>query len=249
MNMVPQSRALPILITRPQPQAGRFSLALRARYGERVLPILTPMLAPTFLNPPLPTVTSGSIVLTSETGARAAAAIEASLPRRAYCVGDQTAQVARDHGFESFSAMGDAEGLFQLLLQRTAHAPFLHLRGRESRGDLASRLAANGIPAQEVIVYAQEPQPLSEEAINALSLCGDTPVIVPLFSARSAEVFCHALRMIPQAANLPERLCIAALSPAVAAIFGHHPPQRVAVAAAPTQAELFLALDRFIFIA
>ncbi|MFN4153858.1 MAG: uroporphyrinogen-III synthase [Paracoccaceae bacterium] len=245
--MVPQSRALPVLITRPEPQASRFALALRDRYGDRVAPILTPLLAPTLFQPALPEGPFASVVLTSETGARAAAALASALPRRAYCVGDQTAQIATGLGFQADSAMGDAESLFQLLAKRTGHAPFLHLRGREARGDLAARLTAAGVPAQEVIVYAQEARPLSPEALHLLA--GEGLVIAPLFSPRSAEVFRRALREIPQAADLPGRLQIAALSPAVAAVFADHPPRSMAVATAPTLAKLFFALDRFIFIA
>jgi uroporphyrinogen-III synthase len=245
--MVPQSRALPVLITRPQPQASRFALALTDRYGARVMPVLTPLLAPAFFHTDLPAGFFGSVILTSETGARAAAALAGDLPSRAFCVGDRTATVAAQAGFQARSAAGDADALFQLLLGQPEHAPFLHLRGREARGDLAVRLRAAGLSAQEAVVYAQEPQCLTTEARNVLEGAG--PVLVPLFSPRSAEVFRRALSDIPEGSDIWGRLRIAALSPAIAAIFPECPFQHIAIATTPTQAELFSALDRFIFIA
>lgn len=247
MRMVSQSRAIPVLITRPQPQASRFAIALADRYGERALPVLTPMIAPTLFRPALPAGPFGSIILTSETGVRAAAALAADLPRRAYCVGDQTAAVAKQAGFQARSAEGDAEVLLNLLLNQREDAPFLHMRGREARGDLSARLRAAGLEAEEVIVYAQDPQPLSPAARDVLS--GSGPLLAPLFSPRSAEIFRRALSTLPTGSNIWERLHIAALSPAIAAIFPECPPEQIAIAEAPTQAELFSALDRFIFIA
>lgn len=248
MGMVPQSHALPVLVTRPEPQASRFGQALRDRYADRVLPILTPLMAPVFLCPPLPEGRFGSVVFTSETGVQAAVRLaDGLLPRRAYCVGDRTAQVAQELGFQAISATGDADCLFSLMRERPDHGPFLHLRGREARGDLTDRLTAAGIPAQAVVVYAQEERPLTPEAANLLSGVG--PVIVPLFSPRSAGMFRRALGALPQAEEALSRLRLVALSPAVAAVFADDHVPNLRIAAKPNQAELFLALDRFIFVA
>lgn len=243
MGMVSQSRAIPVLITRPMPQADRFARALRDRYKDRVVPILTPLLAATLLYPDLPEGSFRSVILTSETGARAAAAFARQLPKRAYCVGDRTAQVAQDLGFQTISADGDADRLFHLLLTRPNDAPFLHLRGREARGDLVARLVTAGLGADQAVVYAQEPQDLSAEAISALS--GNQPVIAPLFSPRSAELFRRALGALPNRTSVR----IVALSPEIAKIFADIGPESLGIATEPTQAELFLALDRFIITA
>ncbi|TGD67260.1 uroporphyrinogen-III synthase [Tabrizicola sp. WMC-M-20] len=244
--MLSQSRALPVLITRPEPQASRFAAALRHRYADRVVPVMTPLLAPKFLHPDLRAMSFQSLVLTSETGARAAARLD-GLPRHAFCVGDRTADVATDLGFRASSAAGDAKDLFQLLLTQPDHAPFLHLRGQDTRGDLVARLNAAGLAAHEAVVYAQEPVAMAQDAINALS-SGDT-VLVPLFSPRSATLFRAAvLRDIPDDSVL-FRLRIIALSAAVAEPFTDCPPDHISIAAAPRLAELFFALDRFIITA
>lgn len=235
--MVPQSRAIPVLITRPQPQADRFAHALRDRYGDRVQPVVTPLMEVRHIAASLPAGPFGAVVLTSESGARAAAAMGASLPRRAYCVGERTASVAAGLGFDPVSADGDADALLTLLRSRPQDAPFLHLRGRDARGDLVVRLNAQGLPAQEVVVYAQEPLALTVVARAALQ--GTIPVVVPLFSPRSAQLLRDALGASAPAAVVQ----VIALSRAVAQVWGE---ETIPVARAPTQAELFLAMDRFI---
>ena len=246
MRMAPQSRALPVLITRPEPQASRFASDLRARYGDRIVPIVSPLLSLAILHPTLPTGPFGAVVLTSETGARAAAGYH-DLPKRAYCVGDRTAQVARALGFDAESAAGDVDQLFHLLRDQSDDAPFLHLRAREARGDLVARLSAAGVPAQDAVVYAQEVTDLTAEAVTVLSGPGPA-VIVPLFSPRTAKIFLDALHKVPDVSHTLPRLVIAALSPAISAVFAGHPARCVETAAAPSQGELFLVMDRFIII-
>ncbi|MDO9639175.1 MAG: uroporphyrinogen-III synthase [Pseudotabrizicola sp.] len=244
--MLSQSRALPVLITRPEPQASRFASALRDRYGNRVDPVLTPLLEPSFLTPDLRGMSFRSVVLTSETGARAAAAL-AGLPAQAFCVGDRTAEVATDLGFQAISAKGDAGDLFHLVRTQPEHAPFLHLRGQDTRGDLVARLAGAGLRAHDAVVYVQQPVALSQDAVRVLSAGG--PVIVPLFSPRTATLFRAALQSEIPDETVLSRLRIIAFSAAVAETFTDCQAGHLAIAAAPTLAELFLALDRFIFTA
>jgi uroporphyrinogen-III synthase len=188
-----------ILLTRPLAQSRRFAALL----GRECL--IAPLLAPVFLAADLPG--HAAVILTSETGAQAAARLVA--PGLAFCVGDRTAEVARALGFQARSAAGDAEALIQSILAAPDPGPLLHLRGREARGEIAARLTALGRPTQEAIVYAQEPQPLTPAAIAALQ--GQGPVILPLFSPRSATLFAAEARRI--GAKAPLR--VVAMSPAV----------------------------------
>lgn len=238
--MVLQSCALPVLVTRPMPQAARFAEAVQHRYGTRARPVLSPVLAPVHYTPPAPEGRFGAVVFTSETGVRAAVNWGQPLPTRAFCVGDTTARVAQDLGFSALSAEGDADDLFDLVESHATEGPFLILRGADARGDLLLRLRAAGMSAAEAIIYAQEPHPLAPEAESVLVSSG--PVVVPLFSPRTAAIFRACLDGLALKADLR----LVALSPAVAQEFPNHPAQFCAVAAAPTQAELFLAMDRFI---
>lgn len=229
--MAPQSRALPVLLTRPEAQGDRFAAMLRERFGDAVEILSSPLLAPVFLTPDLPKGDHAAVILTSETGVQAARRLLSrhALPELALCVGDRTAQAARAAGFRARSASGDADALLAMILADPPHGPLLHLHGRETRGDLAARLAAAGCRVDAVTVYAQEPQPLSAQARALLD--GDGPVVAPLFSPRTAQLF---------AATAPHRaaLWVAALSPAVAAALGDLPVARLVVAPRPDAADL-----------
>lgn len=233
--MAPQSR--PLLLTRPVAQGKRFADDLVARMPGRLDVIPTPLMEPVFLPFDLPVAPWSAMILTSETGVEAAARCRAaghSLPRAAWCVGDRTAQAAADAGFDARSAKGDAEALIALILASDDPGPLLHFRGRDARGDIAPRLGAKGRPAHAAIVYAQEPCPLAEAARNALA--GTAPVVVPLFSPRSAALFAA---QGPFAAPL----WIAAISEAAARAVETLSPQRCAIAARPDGAAMLAAVE------
>jgi len=222
-----------ILLTRPQPQSERFAEAVRARLGPGIRIAISPLMGPVFhaLTPP---EDLAAVILTSETGVEAARRIVAegqTLPRMAYCVGDHTAAQARAAGFEAISASGDAAALLALITAARPPGRLLHLRGRDSRGAVTDQLNNVGINVLESIAYSQMPLAPTPEATALLA--GTDPVLVALFSARSAALF----------AELPGRvapLWIAALSPAV--MVPELSPLRLAVARHPDAAAMLDAV-------
>lgn len=234
--MAPQSRPLPVLLTRPSDRGDRFAADLAARFGDAVVPVSSPMMAPVFLAPDWPDAPYSSLILTSETGVEAAALLRdagRALPARAICVGDRTAQAAEAAGFAAASAQGDAEALIAMVLEGADDGPFLHLRGRDARGDIAPRLTAKGRPAHAAVVYAQDPLPLTDRA-RAL-LAGDAPVVVPLFSPRSAD-------LLAAQGPFTAPLLVAAISPAAAARASALRPDRLETALRPDAAAMMEAL-------
>ncbi|MCE6960049.1 uroporphyrinogen-III synthase [Cereibacter sphaeroides] len=229
--MAPQSRdPLPtFLLTRPEAQGARFAAALRDAFGPDIRIVTSPLMMPEFLSPAIAEQPE-ALIFTSETGVEACrrlASPELEGVGRAWCVGNRTARAARAAGFEARSADGDAEALVAAILGTGERGPLLHLRGAESRGDVAGRLSAQGIPTAEAIVYDQRPKPLSAEAIDALG--GGRPVLAPLFSPRTARLLAaEVARGAPGAV-----LWIAALSPAVAEAAASLPAQRRQIAAQP----------------
>ena len=178
----------PVLITRPQPAAERFAAQLRAAFGARVAPLVSPLMAVEFLPFDLPATAFEALVLTSETGARAAAE-QGGLPRLAFCVGEQTAQVAREAGFEALSAGGAAEDLAALITAHPDIGPMLYLHGEDRAADLAALLPQRAIVSR--IAYRQKPQELTLAARSLLACEGE--VILPLMSPRSVRLFLAAL--------------------------------------------------------
>lgn len=236
--MARQSHVPPILLTRPAAQAARFADLLRQRLGETVV-VTSPLLAPEFLVPDLPEMPVRGLIFTSETGVEGFlrlpdAASLAQVP--VWCVGDQTARVAREAGLAARSASGDAAALLAAIIAAGDKGPLLHLCGQDTRGDLAARLTGAGISTTVATVYAQQPQPLTPAALALLR--GSTPVVVPLFSPRTAAVFAAAAGTIAPLAPL----WIAAFSPAVAGAVPQQISTRLRISATPDAAAMVNAV-------
>lgn len=208
-----------ILLTRPAPASRKF--AQRLRDAGVTAPIVTSPLMR--INPVAVSLPEGlrGVLFTSMNGV---AAVEGrSLP--AWCVGDATAAAAARAGWQAISAGGDAEALYKRVLADAPHGPLLHLRGEHARGDLAQRLSTAGIETSETVVYRQTTEPLGPEARRLLS--GNSPVLVPLFSPRSAETFLAE-------GSFRAPLVGIAISTAVADILAKAGVARIDVAAEPT---------------
>ncbi len=157
--------------------------------------------------------------------------------RRAFAVGPRTAAVAAAQGMEVMVASGNADGLVAAVSGLPGAGRVLFLRGRHSRGDVAGRLARAGIDIREAVIYDQRARPLSREAVALLR--GRAPVVLPLFSPRSALLMAQGA----QTAGAVAPLVIVALSRAVAAAWNGPRPADVAVAGRPS-AEEMVALTR-----
>lgn len=174
-----------MLITRPEPQAGRLAAALQGQ-GLRV--VVSPLMHTVFPPVTLPEGQFAAVILTSEAGALAASGLRGQLPARALCVGDRTAEVARAGGFVARSLGATAQEMLAAL--QTEPGPFLYLRGREASVDVAAVLRARGQEAASAVTYVQEAAPLIPEALDLLKTA--MSVTIPLYSARSARLFLAA---------------------------------------------------------
>ncbi|MGQ0564488.1 MAG: uroporphyrinogen-III synthase [Gemmobacter sp.] len=227
--MASQSRATRILLTRPADQGARFAADLTTRFGDRVTIAESPLIAPRLLSPTLPVGPFDAVLFTSETAVSAATALP-GLPPLAFAVGDRTAAAARAAGFTAISGRGDASYLVELVI-RARPGRVLHLHGQETRGDVVGALRQAGVKAEGAVVYVQDPQPLTAEAQHWLD--DDLPVIVPLFSPRTAALFAATRARAP--------LWLASLSPAVDAA-ATCPAARRVTAATPDAAAMLRAV-------
>ena len=185
---MPDARPV-LLLTRPEPASEAFWNALPHALRDRLRLIVSPLL---HIDPvgPAPELTGiDALVVTSAQVFAALTALGFDLPPglRCWCVGGATAAAATQAGLDARSADGDADALVALVSSQALGQRLLHLRGAHSRGDVAARLTVAGAPTAERIVYDQRALPLSDAARAALH--GAAPVIVPLFSPRSAALF------------------------------------------------------------
>lgn len=197
--------------------------------------MITPLMATTFFQPPLPDRRFQAVIFTSETAVQAAKSMGAPLPTKAFCVGDRTAQAARQAGFMPDSAEGDVTALERLILNSKSTGPLLHLRGKDSAGDLAQSLTNCGIETLSAIVYTQDALDLTPEAITVFAR--QDPVIVPLFSPRSATLLVKALPLDRQAP-----LGVVAISQNTADAAQALAPDRFTIAAHPDGENMLLAV-------
>lgn len=181
-----------VLITRPEPDGDEFAAMLRAQPGGDLAMVHSPILRITPRGA-VPDVTGYRwLIFTSRNGVRHFAAGSARRDVPAYAVGDATADEARALGIEAISCSGDARDLLARIKADGAQGPMLHLRGEHAAADIAGALSAAGIETDQAVLYAQEPAPLSAAA--RACLMGDTPVIAPVFSPRSAAALFGEMR-------------------------------------------------------
>lgn len=232
--MAAQSRPT-LLLTRPEPAATRFAAQLRERFGDGLEILSSPLMAPVFLAAPLPGGGWQGTIFTSETGVEG---LRRLTDRRgpAICVGPRTAEAAQAAGWQAEVIGGDAEGLVAALAAQPRPGLWLHGRGREAAGDLAARLRKAGMSVAEAVVYAQEPRPLTD-AVRARLMDG-APVVVPLFSPRSAKLF------VAQTRGTVAPLLVAAISKAAADAVGPLGALRVECAPTPDGPGMLTALAR-----
>lgn len=171
----PPDSAPVVLLIRPQEAAERFAAQI-APIGLRAL--VSPMLriVPVAHDAAALGAATG-LVFTSENGVRYAGP---GRGRPAWCVGPRTAKVAAAAGYDAITGPGDAARLIPLISD--LGPGWLHAHG--------THLAAT-LPVPGVVVYDQQALPLSAPA-QAL-LRGRAPVILPLFSPRSARLAAQAL--------------------------------------------------------
>lgn len=176
-----------VLITRPEAQAYRLADQLRAQWGCEMPIVISPLIGIACLDHPLDLGDTRTLLFTSVNGVEAFRRLSTRRDLPCYTVGPATARVATALGLAVHDAGGDVGALCERMIADRVSGPCLHLRGEVAAGDLVGGLRRAGIAARAQVIYRQVPQPLSDEARAILD--ADAPVIVPLYSPRSAELF------------------------------------------------------------
>jgi uroporphyrinogen-III synthase len=226
-----------LLVTRPALDAGPLSDLLTTA-GHTVL--LDPLLSVRFRDrSALDLDGATGLLFTSGNGVRAFAALSSRRDIPAYAVGDRTATLARELGFDRIeSADGDVAALTALVRahRKPGDGLLLHVSGHDVAGELAQSLEAAGYAVRRAVLYDAEPAadlaPATRTAIGTGTLDG-----VLLFSPRTARHFVALMRLsgLSARAGRIEAWC---LSPAVAEALDGLNLAQIHTAAEPTQAAL-----------
>ena len=199
--------------------------------------VTSPLMATLFLSPVLSLEGVAGLVFTSETGVEGLTRLTDRRDLPAHCVGAGTARAAAAAGFAvATTGTGDAAALAKMMSAQDG--PLLWLRGEAAAADLVALLAERGIEARAAVVYRQATKPPAPAVLSALE--GDAPVLLPLFSPRSARL---AAAAFPALRGNP---WVAAMSPAVAEAALPLAPRRVVVAARPDAAAMLDAVAALI---
>lgn len=235
--MARQSRPQ-LILTRPAQASHRFAADLAERFGPLDI-LISPLMAPEWLSPPLPATPPDGVIFTSETGVAALSRL-VDWRSPAICVGPQTALAARQHGWAAEVVGPDAERMTAALKAAPRKGRWLHARGEIAAAPLARTLGDLGMEMTEALLYRQVAQPLSAEARAAFDQ-PQTPVLAPIFSPRSGRLLAEALGREPRSP-----LWIAAISAAAAAAVEPLGPRRVVVAGNPDGAGMLEAVERLL---
>lgn len=210
-----------LLLTRPEPQSRDFLEMCQMRAGRALPAVISPILRiePTGAVPELDRF--DTIILTSANAVTCLADRADLTGRTVVTVGARTAEAARDAGAVATMLGQDASELIAAAYRIEGRAVFC--RGAHSRGEIARHLRDRGVTVEEVVIYDQVEQPLSSAAKALFK--GKRPIIVPLFSPRSASILANQ-------AEIDAPLTLVAMSNNVAAAWSG--PGRILVAASPT---------------
>lgn len=237
-------RRLRVLVTRPRGEAEIFAATLDARGHDSVLAPLLDIVLDESARVDLGGVRA--VLFTSANGVRAWARIGAPHESEAFCVGDATAQAAREAGFTLVhSAGGDVAALADLVRSKLAptDGALLHAAGSALAGDLAGDLGKDGFEVRRVQLYRQDvATTLPFAAVQALR---DGKIdAVTFFSPRTAETFVRLAKSADLLAALASTHAVALSQAALDVAREEGAAWKSARAAAqPTESSLLDALD------
>ncbi len=226
-----------LLITRIPAEAARLAAVLTAAGHDcTVAPMIEIVPRP---GATIDTAGAQGFLITSASGLAGLAAATDRRDLPVYAVGDSTARKARAAGFATVhSAAGDVDDLADLVA-RTADpgaGRLIHATGGAVAGDLAGVLGRRGFSVERVTLYDSVPATgFAPEVVAALAAGGFDGYL--FFSPRTAATFVTLARSCVPGADFGggTAYCLSAAVAAAASPLGFG---RVAVAAAPTEADL-----------
>jgi uroporphyrinogen-III synthase len=225
-----------LLLTRPQAASDRFATAAQEVLGADC-PVLIAPLMQTVWQGDLPDLADiRDVIFTSEAALRGFCRLSGRRDMRAWCVGARTAAAARGAGFDVCQGPGDAVGLAALINAAGPGHRYVWPRGTYVARDIADLLISAGTETVSAVIYDQRALPLTVAAQDLLSR--PDPVLLPLFSPRSARLFLSAT----EGAIVNAPLYLASLGPEIDAAAAPLTARQRRIATRPDADALLAAL-------
>ena len=184
MTNNPDQENVILLLTRPLGGNERFCLKIKhLLYSCEILD--NPIQKIDFL-PSLSKVNKNSVLIfTSANGLRAAKKHNLS-NKKCFVVGANTKKIAVSFGYDVLGFSKDQENLLKLIKSKKPTESMVHIRGKHTVGNLCDALKRNQFSCLDIIGYNQEPLKIKKQ--NLQKIHSGRPVILPIFSSRSAEL-------------------------------------------------------------
>ena len=179
------TRGVPVLLTRPVEFATPFAASLRTSFGDRVAPVIAPMVKITDRPVKIDWKDVSGVIVTSQNGSERLGKLGMPKGLPCYCVGQKSAVAAASQGAAVRIVSPDGESLVGEILKSAPGGRLLYLRGEPSRVPIAARLSQDGLDVSDVVVYEQRDRPLS--ATGQAVLDGVEPVVLPIFSPLAGQ--------------------------------------------------------------
>ena len=184
MTNNPDQENVILLLTRPLGGNERFCLKIKhLLYSCEILD--NPIQKIDFL-PSLSKVNKTSVLIfTSANGLRAAKKHNL-INKKCFVVGANTKKIAVSFGYDVLGFSKDQENLLKLIKSKKPTESMVHIRGKHTVGNLCDALKRNQFSCLDIIGYNQEPLKIKKQ--NLQKIHSGRPVILPIFSSRSAEL-------------------------------------------------------------
>ena len=186
-----------ILLTRPTAASERVALSLKD-LGAPILKAPLQAIEPSGIFPDL---SLDELIITTSAHAAAIVAYGRRLDGfKAAVVGERSAQIMTNAGADVRFTCPTATDLVQAISSAGKSEPCHYLRGKFTSVNLEEMLKNAGLETHSTQIYTQRPLPPGRDLQDALR--GDIPLIVPLYSARSAGLMDDVIEQVAVHAKL-----------------------------------------------
>ena len=184
MTNNPDQENIILLLTRPLDGNERFCLKIKhLLYSCEILD--NPIQKIDFL-PSLSKVNKNSVLIFTSANGLRAAKNHNLINNKCFVVGANTKKIAVSFGYDVLGFSKDQKNLLKLIKSKKPTESMVHIRGKHTVGNLCDELKRSQFSCLEIIGYKQEPLKIKKQ--NLQKIYSGRPVILPIFSSRSAKL-------------------------------------------------------------